>query len=94
MAVTHDPVKRQRALQERVLDFEDAAEIFDGETFEFEDVRRDYGEQRMVSIGFLRGRMVMVGYVLRGSDRHVYSMRKCNAREIKRYSTLLQQAGP
>jgi uncharacterized DUF497 family protein len=48
----------------------------------------------MICIGMLRDRMVAVGYVQRGPTCHVFSMRKCNAREIKRYAAaLLQQAG-
>jgi uncharacterized DUF497 family protein len=41
MAITYDPVKRDRTLAERGLDFEDAAVVFDGPVFTFEDVRQD-----------------------------------------------------
>ncbi len=63
-----------------------------GITFEFEDLRHECGEPRIISIGFLKGRMVLVGYVPRGRSRHVFSMRKCNAREIKRFSVFLEKA--
>lgn len=93
MQVTYDPVKRARTLYERGLDFEDARDVLSGLAFRFEDTRADYGECRMICVGVLQGRMVMVGYVQRGADCHVFSMRKCNAREIKKYSPLLQQTG-
>lgn len=93
MVITYDPAKRLAALRERDLDFESAAELFSGVTFEFEDTRKDYGERRVICIGLLSGRMVMVCYVQRGLSRHVFSMRKCNAREIKRYKTFLDHAG-
>ena len=48
---------------------------------EVEDRRRDYGEVRILCYGILAGRMVVVGYVPRGADRHVFSMRKANDRE-------------
>ena len=48
------------------LDFERASEVFAGLTLEVEDDRHDYGEQRILCVGFLEGRMVMVGYVPRG----------------------------
>ena len=84
MRVTYDPEKRERTLRERGLDFEDAAHVFAGVTLEVEDTRMDYGEERIICFGWLAGRMVVVGYTPRGADRHVFSMRKANAREKAR----------
>lgn len=89
MKITYDPAKRKETLTNRGLDFEDADEVFAGPTFEAEDLRRDYGERRMICYGFLRGRLVVVGYVARGDDRHVFSMRKANEREIARIAPFL-----
>lgn len=86
MEISYDPSKRAITLRERALDFADALEVFAGRTLEVEDIRIDYGECRMLCVGFLKKRMVMLGYVQRGATRHIFSMRKCNAREIKRYS--------
>jgi len=58
--ITFDPAKRQAALDDRGLNFADAAIVFAGPTITFEDTRRDYGEPRYQTIGFLAGRMVMV----------------------------------
>jgi hypothetical protein len=68
------------------LDFNDAPEVFEGSTAEVEDTRKNYGETRMICFGLFRGRLVAVGYTPRGEDRHVFSMRKANAREKKRYA--------
>jgi uncharacterized protein len=76
MKITYDPVKRAVTLAERGIDFEDAAEVFSGDTMDYPDDRRDYGELRMLTVGHLRGRMVIVVWTLRGSARHVISMRK------------------
>lgn len=84
MAITYDPVKRAQALADRGLDFEDAAYVFEGTTLEVDDLRRDYGEVRVICYGLLAGRMVVVGYTPRGADRHVFSMRKANGREQAR----------
>ncbi len=81
MRLSYDPAKRQKTLDERGLDFEDADIVFAGLTFEFEDTRQDYGEIRMICFGHLAGRMVVVGYTPRGSVRHIFSMRKANERE-------------
>ena len=81
MRVTYDPDKREKALRERGLDFEDAEAVFAGVTVEVEDTRKDYGEPRIICFGLLAGRIVVVGYTPRGADRHVFSMRKANDRE-------------
>jgi uncharacterized DUF497 family protein len=57
--ITFDPVKREKTLQERGLDFADAGEVFAGRTLTIEDRRFAYGEDRFWTIGLLRGRMVM-----------------------------------
>ena len=90
MRVTYDLEKRERTLEERGLDFEDAEIVFEGITLEVEDTRKDYGEVRIICYGLLSGRMVVVGYTPRGADRHVFSMRKANAREQARIAPLLE----
>jgi len=84
MRLTWDPAKRAKTLAERGLDFADSAVVFAGVTVEVEDTRRDYGETRIICFGRLEGRMVVVGYVPRGGSRHIFSMRKANAREQER----------
>ena len=86
MRISYDTAKRDWTLTNRGLDFQDAAEVFDGLTAEIEDTRRDYGETRMICFGLLRGRMVVIGYTQRGSMRHVFSMRKANDREQARFA--------
>ena len=83
--ITCDPSKRERTLRERGLDLLDAKIVFEGATITMLDRRRDYGETRQITIGFLAGRMVVLGWVPRGEARHVFSMRKANEREIKAY---------
>jgi uncharacterized DUF497 family protein len=90
MRITFDPAKRKKTLAERGLDFADAALVFAGVTLEMEDIRKDYGEPRIICYGLLEGRMVVVGYTPRGADRHVFSMRKANEREQARIAPLLE----
>jgi hypothetical protein len=84
MRISFDPAKRARTLAERGLDFADAAIDFAGVAVDLEDTRRDYGETRIICYGRLQGRLVVVGYVPRGATRHIFSMRKANAREQER----------
>jgi len=58
--ITFDPEKRQAALGQRGSDFTDASIVFAGPTITVQDIRRDYGEMRFQTIGFLVDRMVMV----------------------------------
>lgn len=46
MKITFDPVKRDRTLDERGLDFLDVPQVFGGRTATLTDDRRDYGEAR------------------------------------------------
>ena len=89
MRISYDPAKRERTLRDRGLDFEDALEVFRGVTVEVEDLRKDYGEPRIICFGLLHGRLVVVGYTPRTSTRHIFSMRKANDREKARLSPYL-----
>ena len=86
MTICFDPVKRAATLAVRGLDFADADEVFGGRNISWIDERFDYGEERLISVGRLAGRMVIVVWTWRGSDRHVISMRKANDRERSRYA--------
>lgn len=89
MEISFDPAKRDWTLENRELDFADAVEVFGGPNYRWVDDRRDYGEERVVTIGLLHGRMVVVVWTARGRRRHIISMRKANAREQARYGKYL-----
>jgi uncharacterized protein len=72
MQISFDPIKRDATLANRGLDFADAQEVFAGPVFERIDDRFDYGEIRYITIGLLRGRMVVLVWTPRGADRHVF----------------------
>ncbi|MCP9800257.1 BrnT family toxin [Synechococcus sp. RedBA-s] len=83
--IRFDPAKRQWTLEQRGLDFLDAESVFAGPTIEVSDRRRDYDEVRIICIGWLRGRAVIVVYTERNGIRHIISMRKANEREQRRF---------
>jgi uncharacterized protein len=66
MAITWDRAKRDWTLQQRKLDFNDAAKIFGGWTIDIPDLRKNYGEPRINTVGYLQGRMVIVCWTPRG----------------------------
>ena len=92
MTVAFDPEKRQLTLLHRGLDMARAGEIFDGPTLTVEDDRKDYGEQRFITVGLLDGRMVVAVWTMRGSDRRIISLRKANEREQKAYGGRLDRS--
>lgn len=85
MKLAWDELKRQAALADRGLDFADAEVVFASAVVEWKDIRKDDGEERMLCVGQLLGRLVVVGYVQRGQSRHIFSMRKANELEQARF---------
>jgi uncharacterized DUF497 family protein len=71
VSITYDPKKPARTLAAGKLDFEDAKTVFEGTNFETEDIRKNYGEIRMICFGMLEDRMVVrrVHTARRGSPR-------------------------
>ena len=66
-----------------------AGEVLSGVTLTLEDDRRDYGEPRFISIGYLDRRMVVLVWTPRDMDFRIISMRKANDREQALYSPRL-----
>jgi uncharacterized protein len=65
--ITFNPAKREAALDNRGLNFADASIVFAGMTITVQDMRRDYGETRFQTVGFLADRMVMIVWTPRGT---------------------------
>ncbi|MDD2893510.1 MAG: BrnT family toxin [Halothiobacillaceae bacterium] len=86
MEIGFDPIKRDKTMAERGLDFARAGEVFAGCHFTGEDVREDYSEPRLITVGQLDERMVVVVWTPRGEVRRIISMRKANEREQQRYA--------
>ncbi len=87
--VEWDEAKRLLTVQERGVDFEDAALIFDGEYVEAEDRRRDYGEIRIRALGEVEGECFLVVYTWRGTSRHIITAWKVDEDGQRRYRQLL-----
>ncbi len=47
----------------------------------------------MIAVGYLAQRMVIIGYIQRGKAKHIFSMRKANEREIKKYQERFKKGG-
>ena len=89
MEIEFDPEKRVMTLAERGLDMARAVEIFDGDHLTIIDDRKDYGEERLMSFGFIDPRMVVIAWTRRGEVIRIISMRKANDREQAKYNRQL-----
>jgi uncharacterized DUF497 family protein len=49
------------------------------------DDRNDYGEDRYRAVGFIGERLYFVAFTDRGEMRHIISLRKATAREVRDY---------
>ena len=81
MDISFDPAKRAATLEHRGLDFADAGQVFMGDFVTVQDVRRDYGEDRFVTAGYLNGRCVVLVWTPRNGTRRIISMRHAHANE-------------
>lgn len=81
-----DPEKNKMNLAKHGISFEEAINIFSGPTFTVEDVRRDYGEKRFISIGSISGLiMIVVLHTNRRKLVRIISARKANQNERAQY---------
>ncbi len=73
----HQP-KRQVNLKKHGVDFVDAERVFAGPTFTFEDDRKDYGEQRWITLGLLGRKVIVVVHTETEDEIRVISMREAD----------------
>jgi uncharacterized DUF497 family protein len=87
-----DEAKNRSNLVKHGLDFGDAEKVLAGPCITFVDGRFDYGEERLITLGVLAGRVVVIAHAPRGEDTRITSMRKANRREQKIYQKRLGSA--
>lgn len=90
MDIEFDEAKRLITLSERGLDMLHVARVFEGPHMTLEDRRKDYGEARFNTVGYLDGRMVVFAWTRRMASLRVISLRKANAREQATYGPSLR----
>jgi uncharacterized protein len=87
-----DEAKNRSNLVKHGLDFGDAEKVFAGPSITFVDDRFDYGEERLITLSVLAGRVVVIAHAPRSEDTRIISMRKANRREQKIYQKRLGSA--
>jgi uncharacterized DUF497 family protein len=87
-----DEAKNRGNVAEHGLDFQDAERVFAGPCVTFEDNRFDYGEERLITLGLLAGRVLVIAHAPRGLATRIISMRKASRREQEIYYKRLEQS--
>jgi len=87
-----DKAKNRSNFAKHGLDFRDAEQVFRGPCVTFEDSRFDYGEERLITLGLLAGRVVLIAHAPRGDATRIISMRKANRREQEIYHKRLGES--
>lgn len=85
-----DEAKAAHNITKHGVPFEYAARAFlDPYRLDSEDQRRDYSEERRITLGKIEGRLYAVAYTMRGKITRLISARKANEREQRNYDETL-----
>lgn len=83
--MTYDPLKRERNRRKHVIDLAGCESIFDEPMLTREDTRETYDEQRLVSLGWLNGRVVVLVWTDRKDGPRLISCREAEPHEQEAY---------
>ena len=87
MRYTSDPKKKAENLKKHGYDFDEAPlEIESASAVTFEDRRFQYDEQRFITLGVLRGDVVVIATAETEQEIRVISMRKAQRNEKEIYT--------
>ena len=81
----HDPRKRKVNLRKHKVDLAEGYEAFDAPMVTREDTSQDYGEQRFVSLGLTKGKVVVLVWVDGADEPRLISCRKAEPHEEEAY---------
>jgi uncharacterized protein len=86
MKITYDDAKNARNIRERNLPFSLAKDFEFANAIVVQDKRRTYSEIRMKAVGNIGNRLHVLIFVPTFEGIRIISLRKANAREVKRYA--------
>ena len=87
MQITFDPAKDAANVAKHGVSLALAVNLEWSWLLAAPDIRRDYGETRMLGYAPLGTRVYCVVFTDRGDERRVISLRKANRKEVKRYAS-------
>jgi len=88
--ITWDEPKRRENLRKHSIDLALLEDVFNAPLITVEDDREAYGEQRLQSLAFWRGRVVFLIWTERPTAAHLISCRYANKRQTQNYFAAVQ----
>ncbi|MEO5922456.1 MAG: BrnT family toxin [Bryobacteraceae bacterium] len=88
------PAKAKLNLRKHGIALEDAITAFSGSYVECADEREEYGEDRVVVLGEVNTRVVVIVYTWRGVTRRIISARKATKQEREVYYSEIDGSRP
>jgi hypothetical protein len=85
MQFAWDEAKRKANIIKHGIDFADAKTVFAGATFTIEDNRFVYDEHRFITLGMLKGMVVVIAHTEQDDIIRIISIRKATKHEQKIY---------
>lgn len=84
-----DETKRLKNFEKHGVDFLKAALIFEGTTLTKKDTRKDYGEDRFITLGMVDGDVYCVTHTKRNGRMRIISAWKGGRKEHDRYQKIV-----
>ncbi|THB68090.1 MAG: BrnT family toxin [Desulfovibrio sp.] len=85
MEIEWDEIKRFANLRKHGYDLAEAGMVFETPYLIDLDLRRDYGEDRWIVLGYLKGDLIVLVYTDRGEKARIISLRKATLKERRIY---------
>lgn len=83
--MAYDPAKQRKNRRKHEIDLAECELVFDGPMLTREDARDEYGEQRLVSLGWLNRRVVVLVWTDREDGPQMISCREAERHEQEAY---------
>lgn len=83
--MSYDPAKRSRNARKHAVDLAECEAVFDAPMLTREDSRAAYGEQRLISLGLLKARVVVLVWTDREDGPRLISCREAQPHEQEAY---------
>ncbi len=82
---TWEADKSERCYRERGFDFDHAIKVFEGDVIGWEDRRREYGEQRFVTVGQVEEKTLVIVWTPRDNMRRIISAPPASRSEREKF---------
>ncbi|HEY0267906.1 MAG TPA: BrnT family toxin [Methyloradius sp.] len=85
MPIEFDPAKDYSNIAKHGVSLSLAEQLDWDVALIWQDARQDYGEERLIALSLIEGRLFYAVFVYRGNLRRIISLRKANQREFDLY---------